>query len=88
MTEKFYNELENVAISILCKASKGEDISSNDIVLLRLYNKTSAKITKKPFLDKLMQDMKKITDFIKENINFDYEDDNNENEEIDNDDKL
>lgn len=90
MTEKYFTELENMAINIISKASKGQNISMNEIVLLKMYQDAAEQMTSEPFLDKLLKEIKKVTGFIKDNFNladFEDEDENNNIEEI-NDDEL
>lgn len=90
MTEKYFTELENMAINIISKASKGQNISMNEIVLLKMYQDAAEQMTSEPFLDKLLKEMKKVTGFIKDNFslaNFEDEDENNNIGEI-NDDEL
>lgn len=90
MTGKYFTELENMAINIISKASKGQNISMNEIVLLKMYQDAAEQMTSEPFLDKLLKEMKKVTGFIKDNFslaNFEDEDENNNIGEI-NDDEL
>lgn len=90
MTGKYFTELENMAINIISKASKGQNISMNEIVLIKMYQDAAERMTSEPFLDKLLKEMKKVTGFIKDNFNladFEDEDENNNIEEI-NDDEL
>lgn len=90
MTEKYFTELENIAINIISKASKGQNISMNEIVLLKMYQDAAEQMTSEPFLDKILKEMKKVTGFIKDNFSladFEDEDENNNIGEI-NDDEL
>lgn len=83
MTEKYFTELENMAIKIISKASSGQNITMNEIILLKMYQDAAEQMTAEPFLDKLLKEMKKVTGFIKDNFNLaDFEDENNNIEEI------
>ena len=81
MTEKYFTELENMAIKIISKASSGQNITMNEIILLKMYQDAAERMTSEPFLDKLLKEMKKVTGFIKDNL-ADFEDENNNIEEI------
>lgn len=83
MTEKYFTELENMAIKIISKASNGQNITMNEIILLKMYQDAAERMTSEPFLDKLLKEMKKVTGFIKDNFSLaDFEDENNNIEEI------